>query len=254
MTAATPWLHIARSVARPQLRLFCFPHAGGGASLFRLWNEGLPPTVEVCGAQLPGRESRWKEPLTERLEPLLDAFVPAVQAWLDTPFALYGHSMGALVAFEVARELRRRGLPGPKHLLVSGRRAPDLPDPTPPIRWLDDEAFVDAMVQQYDGIPDAIRRDREMLQIFLPILRADISVIETYRWREEAPLECPISVFAGLDDRSVDFRQLEAWRRFTTGEFRLEFLPGGHFFLQTAREGLLRSVARDLRGWRETSF
>lgn len=246
MTAATPWVHVAKPVARPQLRLFCFPHAGGGASLFRLWNEGLPASVEVCGAQLPGREGRWKEPPVECLEPLLDGFVTAAQSRLDTPFALYGHSMGALLAFEVARELRRRGLPGPRHLLVSGRRAPDLLAPAPPIRQLNDEAFVDAMVRQYDGIPEAIRRDREMLQIFLPMLRADIGVIETYRFREGSPLECPISVFAGLEDRSVDFRQLEAWRRFTTGEFRLEFLPGGHFFLQTGREGLLRSVARDL--------
>ena len=248
MTAATPWLHVAKPVARPRMRLFCFPHAGGGASLFRLWNEGLPETVEVCGAQLPGRESRWKEPLMARLDALVDAFVTAVEPRLDVPFALYGHSMGALLAFEIARELRRRKLPDPRILLVSGRRAPDLPAGAPPIRELSDDAFVEAMVRQYDGIPEAIRRDREMLQIFLPMLRADIGVIETYRWREEMPLQCPITVFAGLEDRSVDFQQLVAWRKFTMGAFRIEFFPGGHFFLQTERVGLLRSVERDLSG------
>jgi len=246
MTSGTPWLQIAKPLARPQLRLFCFAHAGGGASLFRLWNEALPAGVEVCGVQLPGRESRWKEPLISALPPLLNDFVGAILPRLDVPFALYGHSMGALLAFETARELRRRNLPQPRHVLVSGRRAPDLPALAPPIGGLDDQGFIEAMVRQYNGIPEAIRNDAEMLRIFLPILRADISVIETYRWREEAPLACPLTVFAGIDDISVDFPQLAAWRRFSAGEFRLEFLPGGHFFVQTHRGALLRSLTRDL--------
>jgi medium-chain acyl-[acyl-carrier-protein] hydrolase len=228
--------------------MFCFPHAGGGASLFRTWSEALPPDIEVCGVQLPGRESRWKEPLIASIGTMIEALVPALQPWLDVPPLLYGHSMGSLLAFELARELRRRGLPQPRNLFVSGRRAPDIASPNAPIAALDEESFVAAIIRQYNGIPEPIRHDRELLRVFLPMLRADIGLIESYRWREEPPLECPISAFAGLDDPSVDYPNLIAWRRHTAGDFRLEFLAGGHFFPQTRRDLLLRGIARDLEG------
>jgi medium-chain acyl-[acyl-carrier-protein] hydrolase len=246
MTATNPWVIAARVVPRPRLRMFCFPHAGGGASMFRTWHEFLPDTIEVRGIQLPGRESRWKEPLVPDAERLLQAILPAMEPFLDTPCVLYGHSVGSLLAFEVAAEFRRHRLPPPLHLFVSGRRAPNLTSPFPPIVDLSDDAFVAAIVRLYDGMPRVIQQDRELLQIFLPMLRGDIAIAESYRWRGEAALDCPISVFGGLDDRSLTIEELVAWRPLTRGEFRLELLPGDHFFPQNRRDGLLRSMMRDL--------
>jgi medium-chain acyl-[acyl-carrier-protein] hydrolase len=244
MTPSNPWLIVAKPVARPRLRMFCLPHAGGGASMFRLWGDSLPDGVEVCGIQLPGREGRWKETPVPNLVRLVDCLVPAMR--LDFPYVLYGHSMGSILAFELAREFRRRRLREPSHLLVSGRRAPHLPLVHPPIAELPNDEFVAAITRQYNGIPRIIQQDRELLQLFLPLLRADMSVIETYRWQDEAPLDCPLSVFSGIDDRSVTVEQLLAWRALSKGEFRMELLPGDHFFPQTRRDQLLRSIARDL--------
>lgn len=246
MTPSNPWLVVAKPVARPQLRMYCLPHAGGGASMFRLWGESLPAGVEVCGIQLPGREGRWKEPTVPHLGQLVDCIVPAMR--LDVPYVFYGHSMGAILAFELACELRRSGLREPLHLMVSGRRAPQIPLDLPPIAGLADDAFIAAITRQYNGIPQIIQQDQELLQLFLPLLRADMSVIETYAWRDEAPLDCPLSVFSGIDDRSVTIEQLVAWRGLTNADFRLELLPGDHFFPQMRRDQLLRSIARDLTG------
>jgi medium-chain acyl-[acyl-carrier-protein] hydrolase len=246
MTPSNPWLIVAKPVAQPRLRMFCLPHAGGGASMFRLWGDSLPEGVEVCGIQLPGREGRWKETAVPDLVRLVDCILPAMR--VDVPFVLYGHSMGSIIAFELGREFRRRGLAGPLHLLVSGRRAPHIPLDHPPIAGLATGEFVAAITRQYNGIPRIIQQDQELLQLFLPMLRADMSVIETYRWRDEEPLDCPLSVFSGIEDRSVTVEQLMAWRGLSKGEFRLELLPGDHFFPQTRRDQLLRSIARDLVG------
>jgi medium-chain acyl-[acyl-carrier-protein] hydrolase len=244
MTPSNPWLIVAKPLPRPRLRMFCLPHAGGAASIFRLWSDSLPEGVEVCGIQLPGREGRWKEAPVPDLLRLIDCILPAMP--LDVPFVLYGHSMGSILAFELAREFRRRGLQGPLHLLVSGRRAPHLPLDHPPIAGLSDDQFVAAITRQYNGIPKIIQQDQELLQLFLPMLRADMSVIETYHWQDDDPLDCPLSVFSGIEDRTVAIEQLLAWRALSKGDFRLELLPGDHFFPQTRRNQLLRSIARDL--------
>ncbi|HEX8190449.1 MAG TPA: alpha/beta fold hydrolase [Pyrinomonadaceae bacterium] len=243
---SNPFISVSRPVGDARLRLFCFPHAGGGASLFRLWHAGLPARVEVCGVQLPGREGRWREePFTE-MGALLGALAPAIIPLCDVPFALFGHSMGALVAFELVRELRRRGLRAPAHLFISGRRAPRTPERGSDIHRLPDAEFLEQIVSRYEGIPKIILEEPELLRVYLRALRADFALLETHAHRPGPPLDCPVSVISGLDDPSVTLDELLAWRTETAKFFRLELLPGDHFYFQKEPAQLLRSLSRDL--------
>ncbi|MGE3267186.1 MAG: thioesterase II family protein [Chloroflexota bacterium] len=235
-----------RQGAQERLRIFCLPHAGTGASHFRAWQRLMPDDVTVYGVQLPGRESRLREPPHRRLVELVGVLAEVIRPHLDVPFALFGHSMGSWISFELTRELRRRFGAEPVHLFLSGRRAPQLPGPHSTIHHLPDAAFIYALTDRYSGIPDAFLREPELLQIFLPTLRADLAMVETYRYAEDAVLECPVSVFGGLDDISVSRAELAAWRDQTRGPFRLQMFPGNHFFVQTAREALARTVAASL--------
>jgi medium-chain acyl-[acyl-carrier-protein] hydrolase len=241
------WLSNASRVEKPGLRVFGLPHAGGGASLFRRWPEDLPAGVEVVGIQLPGRENRWKEAAISNMRELIERLAPLMEPLLSSPYVLFGHSMGSIVGFELAREFRRRSLPQPSHLFVSARRAPHLPEFRGRIAHRDEREFVTLIHQRYGGIPQQVMDDPDLLRLFVPALRADIQVIETYRYSLEEPFSFPLTVFGGEEDTSVTVQQLNAWRSLTNGPFRLELLPGGHFFPQSARKALLRSVAADLR-------
>jgi medium-chain acyl-[acyl-carrier-protein] hydrolase len=242
---ASRWIFRPRPHPTARLRLLCFPYAGGGPSLFRTWPAALPPDVEVLAIALPGRESRSREPLFDRLTPLIDSLVDAVGSQLRAPFAIYGHSFGAMVGFGVAQELRRRALGQPVHFFASGRRAPQLSERIPLSR-LPDAEFLSALGRM-GGIPDAVLAEPELMEYFLPILRADIAVSESGSIGVDAPLRCPITAMGGVDDDRVTVEELEAWRAQTTGAFEREMFPGGHFFLHSEREGLLRSMSRRLR-------
>jgi len=165
--------------------------------------------------------------------------------WLDIPFAIFGHSMGALLAFEWARRLQDEGHPMPLWLFLSGRRAPDLPDDSTPLHPLSDTEFLAELSRRYDGISQEFLRDAELMEVFLPILRADLAVVESYRFREIDPLDCPITVFAGAKDTSVNWSQLLAWRRQTRRRLAIQLLPGGHFYPQGP---LLQTISATLSG------
>jgi medium-chain acyl-[acyl-carrier-protein] hydrolase len=229
------------------VRLYCVPHAGGGASAFRAWGAALPG-VEVRSVQLPGREDRIGEPALRSAAEIAGPLADALQddGAPSGRWALFGHSMGALVGFEVLRELRRRGTPGPVHFFASGHRAPQLPDPDPPMHALSDDEFLDALDERYGGVPAAVRESDELLELLLPGLRADVSVCDTYEHVEEEPLDCPLTALGGERDRGVRREELEAWREQTRGEFRLEMFAGGHFYLQERETDVLRAVARAL--------
>jgi medium-chain acyl-[acyl-carrier-protein] hydrolase len=245
-TAEDRWIKVFQPQPDAQLRLFCFPYAGGGASIYRLWPRELPGGVEVCAVQLPGRESRWREEPFRRVEPLADATTEALLGRLERPFAFFGHSMGAILAFEVARRLGRRGLRGPRHLVVSGRSAPRVEIDDPPIRDLPREEFIDA-VRRYSGTPEEVLQNRELMELVEPLLRADFSVSETYEYSPDPePLAVPLTVFGGLRDEEVPPEDLEAWRLETRGPYRKYLIDGGHFFLNDQREEVLRIVAREL--------
>ena len=236
-------VHAPHSDAR--LRLFCFPFAGGGASIYRTWGQHVRPALEVCAVQLPGREGRFSEPPFRSMEPLLDSLETALEPHLDRPFAFFGHSMGGLVGFELARRLMQRGLPSPCHLFISGCGAPHVSEETA-LHQLPDSDLVDHL-RRWQGTPDAVLASAEMLGLVLPCLRADLEVLETYRHGEGEPLACPISVFGGMDDEGTSQEQLAAWDRHTQGRFMMRLLPGGHFFLQQERDAILAAVRQDLQ-------
>ena len=229
------------------MRLLCFPYAGGGASIYRTWPSSLPPEIEVLPVQLPGREARIREPAFTSLPPLIDGLLPALgRGLLDGPVAFFGHSMGALVAYELARALRDAGSPRPLHLFVSARRAPDLPARTAPIHALPEPEFRQRL-RELNGTPEAVLEHPELMELLGPTLRADFTLIETYEPTSAPPLDCPITAFGGVDDPDVSEEEMAAWRRFTTAAFQLRMLPGDHFFLaQDSGEALRREIARAL--------
>jgi medium-chain acyl-[acyl-carrier-protein] hydrolase len=240
------WLAYREVNPRARVRMFCFPYAGGGASAYRGWAGGLPPDVEVCPVQLPGRESRLREAPFETPGPLIQAIADALQPYLrDLPFVFFGHSMGAMISFELSRELRRRGQTLPLHLFVSGRRAPQVPDDEEPIHALPEPEFI-AKLRELNGTPEEVLQHAELMKLLIPVLRADFSVNETYVYTQEEPFDIGISCFGGLGDKEVSRDDCAAWKDQTRGRFRLRMLPGDHFFVHSAKDMILESVARDL--------
>ncbi len=246
-TALDSWIACPKPSPQALLRLFCFPYAGGGVSIFRAWSDGLPADVEVCPVQLPGRGTRLMEPPFTRLSPLIQALAQALFPLLDKPFAFFGHSLGALVSFELARQLRRQYAMQPVRLFISADRAPQIPNRDPAIHNLPEGEFLVELCR-LNGTPRQVLEDEELRQIMLPLLRADFAVYETYGYSTEPPLNCPISVFGGLQDQRVNRGDLEAWREQTSISFSLRMFPGDHFFLNTTQPVLLRVLSQELRG------
>jgi medium-chain acyl-[acyl-carrier-protein] hydrolase len=241
MIEAKPW--IIRTRDRPRLRLFCFPYAGGGVAPFRQWSERLPPEIEVCPVHLAGRESRLKEPPAVQLAPLAQELARALAPVMDdVPFALFGHSMGALICFELMRYLRRMLYPMPIHLFVSAYRAPQLPDIHAPLHRLPDARLL-ATLRDLGGTPQAVLQNAELMSLMLPVLRADLMLCETYTYTKERPFACPITAFGGAQDTMVSEAELQAWRQQTSATFRCHMLPGDHFFLQSEQSALLRLLS-----------
>jgi medium-chain acyl-[acyl-carrier-protein] hydrolase len=249
MTETSPWfLRFKRFSTPPQARLFCLTYAGGGASVYRLWQQDVPNHVEVVAIQLPGREGRLREKPFSSIGPLIEALAPELGPRVDLPYAIFGHSMGSLVAFELTRALRRRGLTLPRHLFVSARRAPHVPLADVPLHTLPDSAFVEAINRRYGGIPDAILAEPELLELFIPIMRADMAVLESYAYSEEPPLPVPITVFCGEGDKEIAVAALDAWGRHTSAAFDVRTFSGGHFYLNAHRQALTRAITDILPG------
>jgi surfactin synthase thioesterase subunit/glycosyltransferase involved in cell wall biosynthesis len=229
----------AGHVAAGALRLFCFPHAGGGGSAFKAWAERLPRSVVV----VPMRPPRRATPYT--MAELVAALGDSIGPYLDEPFAFFGHSMGAVVAFELARLLRRRDRPLPRMLVASGARAPrfrrgHVPGPEP-----GEADFVDAL-RRLQGTPREVLDNPTLLQLILPALREDAAIYRNYIYAEEPPLHCPIRAYGGSDDPNVHRQHLEGWAAETTAAFAVRVFPGGHFYLQTHRQEFLAALALDL--------
>jgi len=242
------WFFIPKKNKQANLRLFCFPFGGGGASFYRSWSEYLPPNIELYSVQLPGRENRLKEEPFTRLMPLVTTLSGVIEPYLDIPFVFFGHSMGSWISFELTRHLLRQSKPGPAHLFVSGRRAPQLQDPDPPKHNLPESELIKEL-RRYNGTPELVLQEPELLDIFMPIIRADLAVLETYKYIEELPIECPITAFGGLEDRKTGYEKLIAWRENTIGGFRLKMFPGDHFYLKETQGQLLGEMIKDLKSY-----
>lgn len=240
------WIIYSQPRPSAHLRLFAFTHAGGGSGAFRGWANRLGDEIELGYVQLPGRESRFRENSYDSMEELISPLVDALSDHLDREFAFYGHSLGAKIAFEAIRELRRRGLRRSAHLFVAACPAPQLPWPLPLMHGLSTPEFLNEMQARYGGIPAQVREDDELIALLLPMLRAEIRMIETYAYTPEAPLECGITVFGGLEDRMVEQPSLAAWELQTKSRFRLQMEFGGHFFPQRTESRFPESLAAAL--------
>jgi medium-chain acyl-[acyl-carrier-protein] hydrolase len=232
------------------VRLFCFPYAGGADPIFHSWQQILTDTIEVCPVQLPGRGSRITEPPCTDINQLVRHAGQALAPWLDKPFALFGHSMGALIAFELARHLKEEYNALPVHLFASGHSSPQTTNKPLDLKLFDSE--LPEMLRRNNGTPEEVLDDPELMDLVLPILRADMALCKSYIYTPQPPFSFPITAFGGLDDRGVPRHRIEGWREHTTGPFVLRMLPGDHFFLNTSRllllEAISKELERDMRG------
>jgi medium-chain acyl-[acyl-carrier-protein] hydrolase len=242
----TAWLHCPKPSPSARLRLYAFPFAGGGASVFFPWAAALAPEIEVWAVRLPGRETRLREPALTSFAATLAALQREVAPRLRPPYSFFGHSLGALVAFAFAQELQRRAAPLPETVIVAGARGPDLPDPESPIGGLPDAAFFTELRDRYNGIPPAVLAHPELLELVLPLLRADIRLYEDFRHTPGPPLPCHLAAFGGKSDPIVSADGLAAWRAQTSGAFQTQLFDGDHFFLQSSATAVLAAVKRCL--------
>lgn len=240
------WVVRFHQIPKPRLRLFCFANAGGATAQFRTWHQALPEGVEVCPVQLPGQGSRFREEPYTRLQSLAEKLADVLAPYLDVPAAFWGYSMGALVGFVLAHEFKRRGDRGPEHLFIAARSAPHVPPLVSPIHQLAEPLFISEVQRRYNGIPEAILQERELLTLLLPVLRANFEMIETYTFPGDVLLDIPVVAFGGLQDPTVSSQHIAAWGGLTSATFRYFMFPGDHFFLQNHLPAILQIVTRGL--------
>ncbi|MFC6564097.1 thioesterase II family protein [Actinoplanes utahensis] len=241
----TRWIRRSGGHSQPALRLICLPNAGAGASMFNGWSLPDPLRAEIWAVQPPGRENRRQEPAFRRLDQLVPQLAEQLVPALDVPYALLGHSMGALLAFELCRELRHRRAPLPVRLFVSAHRAPDLPPWRPAASTLPPPQFR-ARLAEMAGPSSVGRIDPELLDFLAPMIRADFELCETYRYRPQEPLTMPITCFTAVDDPEVRVDEMLGWQRHTTGTCQVYPFTGGHLFLRDHAADVLGCVAADL--------
>jgi medium-chain acyl-[acyl-carrier-protein] hydrolase len=219
-------------VGRPRMTLVCLPCAGAGVQEFQRWAGRLPPWLQLAAVRLPGRETRIREPPFARLGPLVESVGQRLASELCGDVALFGHSMGALIAFELARWLRAHAGRTPHALLVAARPAPHVDLRPSRLHELPDEDLL-RTIDGYNGSPRAVLGNSKVMQRLLPTLRADFAVVETYRYRHEPRLQCPVTAFAGHHDTHASIASIARWADQTIGPFTLHTLPGDHFFTRT---------------------
>ncbi|MBN6037100.1 thioesterase II family protein [Amycolatopsis sp. 195334CR] len=246
MTASTAedWVRRFHPAPAAPHRLLCLPHAGGSASYFFPVSRSLSPGIEVLAVQYPGRQDRRAEPLIDSIEVLADQVTEAIDGYTDKPLAIFGHSMGATLGFEVARRLEKRGVV-PAGLFASGRRAPSRHRDEKFHEGTDDELL--ANVRSLAGTEQALLGDDEIVRMVLPSIRADYRAAETYRYAEGPDLSCPITAMVGDDDPKATVDEARSWADHTSGAFELKVFPGGHFFLNEHNAALLDIIAAHLR-------
>ncbi|WP_181794937.1 thioesterase II family protein [Streptomyces sp. WELS2] len=246
------WLRSYRPAPEDgDLTLVCFPHAGGSASYFRPLADALAGVAEVLPVQYPGRQDRRAEPPLTSVSRLADEIVAVLGSLSPRRLVLFGHSMGACVAFEVARRIERDSSGGShdlRGLIASGRTAPPTLRDTK-VRFMDDHAVI-AEMRRLNGTDDRLLLDDDVIQMIMPAIRGDYLAVESYRYEPGPPLRCPVSVLVGDDDPQVTLAEAEEWRAHTQADFRLRAFPGGHFYLAEQQDRVVRALAEDLARFR----
>ena len=245
-TTNSAWFTRFKKKSNCRVRLVCFPFAGGAANSFRDWSDKLPAEVDLLVAELPGRGMRFAEPLIGNITTLSSKMADAFLPYQDLPYVFFGHSLGSLVCFELARTLRKRGQSQPKLLIASGKKPPQFP-PDSRLHDLPDSRLIEAL-QDYDGTPEAILKNQELMKIVLPVMRADFSLNENYQLVQESKFDFPMQAWGGFEDDGVPEDALTLWGEHTTHQFNHYMFEGGHFYLHEspAKEQVLERINRVL--------
>jgi medium-chain acyl-[acyl-carrier-protein] hydrolase len=241
----SPWLLTLRPAWNTRAQVFFFPYAGGSGQMYRGLTRALAPDLGAFAVELPGRGDRYGEKRFDRLTALVPVLMEKVSPFFVPPFAFFGHSMGATIAFELARELKRAGLPLPVRLFASARRAPHLPGASEQFHALSDAAFKKRL-RTLGGTPAEVLENEELLEVVMPTLRADFALSETYAHVPAAPLDLPISMFGGSGDPEATREELEPWAEHSSRDSRLRIFPGNHFFIHSNAEAVMQAVNEDL--------
>lgn len=240
---SSQWVKLFRPNVQAKLRLFCLPYAGGSSQIYRHW--ALPQEIELFSIELPGRGSRLMEKPITHFPELIQKISKSLHPYLDRPFAFFGHSMGALLSFELVLALRSQGYSSPEILFVSGYRAPHIKSESPPIYNLPEPEFTEE-IRRMEGTPEAVLTNRELRELVFPALRADFEAIYNYQYKHSIPLDLPITVFGGLEDNGINVSALEDWQRYTNKKFRLQMFYGNHFFLFENQRLILQVIQQQL--------
>lgn len=239
------WTRWSRPPVGRGVTLVCFPYAGGGASMFHSWPQGLPATVQVCAVCLPGRENRIGQPFATSVEEVTEAVLADLAPRLDAPLALFGHSMGAALAWSFAARLSEECGVTPLRLFASGAPAPRLADAAE-LLALGDRELQQVAVERWNNLPEAVLRDERLLAGVLATARADLALYAECARLRRPPLICPIDVFGGMDDPSLPPQLLATWSEYTTGPVETELFPGGHMFATESSPLVVAAMARRL--------
>jgi medium-chain acyl-[acyl-carrier-protein] hydrolase len=242
----SPWIKQLRPVPGARVRLFCFPAAGASANSYLPWSAALPSFIEAFGIQLPGRGERFHEKPARDMQALVAELTQASRALRDRPFIFLGHSLGTLIAFELARTLRRNGERLPLHFYAAAHRAPQIPETDPPAHQLPDRQLVEKL-RELGGSGPEILAEQELMELLLPTIRADFAMDETYSYTAEPPLGCPVTAWGGSDDAELSREDLALWQHQTASAFELQIFQGDHFFVHSQREVLIDAIEARLR-------
>lgn len=247
MLNSNPWTMAFKPNPQARMRLFCIPYAGAGASAYRDWHASIRDDVEVVGIQLPGRESRFSEPPLVSIDDIVGQLTEVIAQHGDKPFVLFGHSLGALVSYELTRAIQQLRGSTPRHLIVSGTRAPCCPRRDDPIHQLDDDTFLDR-IKSFNGTPPSLLQDMELMKLFTPLLRADFRAAESYRYVDRGPIWCPVTVLGGDEDDGVPLDDLSAWSSMCRSRYDRHVFHGDHFFIHKHKAAVIDIINRVFDG------
>lgn len=243
MTKFNNWITCPHPEPNAQVRLFCLPFAGGGASIYRPWGKLLGSEIEVCPIQLPGRENRFSETPIKQAQAMAQSLANQIQLYSNKPFFIYGHSMGALLAFELARALQENGMDMPQGIFLAAHRAAHLPRKREALYALPDDQFIDRL-KRFGGFPQEVLDSKELLAFLMPTLKADFTLCDTYQFQSGTVLQCPLHLLAGNDDIEASPDVVEPWSQHTADVAKLHVLSAGHFFLRTHQDELIQILKK----------